>query len=127
MGSQAKILVVDDSKFMRNIIKETLVQIGYGQILTASTGTDALEICKLNMPDLILLDVNMVDMDGITLLKQIIEFNPDAKCVMVSAIDQVKVIELAKKIGAVDYLKKPFDADELVQVVHKVLGDDADG
>jgi len=108
-----KIMLVDDSRTMRNIQKSVLAQIGYTQVVEASDGVDALSKVQAETPDLILLDWNMPNMDGLTFLKQFRERDKATPVIMVTTeAEKARVIE-AIKAGVNNYVVKPFTPEVL--------------
>ena len=108
-----KIMLVDDSRTMRNIQKSVLSQIGYTEIVEASDGVDALSKVQAQTPDLILLDWNMPNMDGMTFLKQFRERDKATPVIMVTTeAEKARVIE-AIKAGVNNYVVKPFTPEVL--------------
>ena len=106
---QKSILVVDDSEVFLTYISMTLRRMGYDKIIPANNGTDALELAKLLLPDVVLLDVAMPQMDGITTLKHIKENEHTAKIpvIMLASTYNTETIETCKKLGCLGYLMKP--------------------
>ena len=117
----AKILIVDDAAFMRMRAKKLLSQSGH-EVLEASTGAQAVDAYKESSPDVVLLDITMPDMDGLTALKHIREYDPSAKVAMVTAMGQQSIVMEALKSGASDFLVKPFDPDRVLEAVKKMVG-----
>ena len=117
-----KILIADDSLFMRRILKDILSD--KYTIVEAESGSKAEQQFKEEKPDLILLDIIMPEgeEEGIRVLQKIGKSNPKAKVVMISAVGQDSIIEECKKLGAVDYIVKPFDREEVINTVQKYLG-----
>ncbi|MCH7712669.1 MAG: response regulator [Chloroflexi bacterium] len=116
----AKIMVVDDAAFMRMRCKKLLIQLGH-EVTEAATGSQAVEAYKNNRPDMVLLDITMPDMDGITALKEIREFDPDARIAMVTAMGQQSMVMEALKAGARDFVIKPFDQDRVLAAINKIM------
>ncbi len=116
----AKILVVDDAAFMRMRCKKLLSQSGF-DVVEAATGAQAVEVYKEDHPDVVLLDITMPDMDGLTALKELKKLDPNVKVAMVSAMGQQSVVMEALKSGAQDFLVKPFDPDRVLATVRKML------
>jgi len=117
-----KILTVDDMATMRRIIKSILNQLGYHNVDEAENGKDALAKLKQNKYDLVLLDWNMPEMDGITLLKEI-RNDPQLKdipVIMVTAEAKKENVLLAIQSGANNYIVKPFTAETLKEKLDKV-------
>src|SRR5271169_3892072 len=122
--SKARILVIDDEESpresMRFILKDR-----YDVTLTES-GPSGLEALGKSGPfDVVLLDMKMPQMDGLETLSKILQFSPTMPVVMVTAITEAKPAVQAMKMGAADYLNKPFDVDEIRLVVERVLREKA--
>ncbi|HIE5314515.1 TPA: response regulator [Clostridioides difficile] len=116
-----KILIVDDAIFMRMIIKEALSKRGYNNLIEANDGEEACNIFKYEKPDLMLLDITMPKKDGLEVLREIKKLDSSAKVVMCSAIGQENMIVEAIKLGALDFIVKPFKTETLVKVVDNAL------
>lgn len=114
-----KILVVDDSSFIRTIMTNILNEGGYTEIIEAVSGKEAIEKFQLEKPDLIFLDIIMPDMDGLEVLKQIAG---DASICVVTAVGQDNVVANAKSLGAKEYITKPFSKESVLAAVKKILG-----
>ncbi|OWY70886.1 hypothetical protein B7486_14905 [cyanobacterium TDX16] len=116
-----KILLVDDSRTIRNIQKNTLKSLGYVDILEASDGLEALNFISKERPGLILMDWNMSNMDGITLIKKVRETDKALPIIMVTTeAEKSRVIE-AVKAGVNNYVVKPFTADTLAEKIKQTL------
>ncbi|NMA79889.1 MAG: response regulator [Clostridiales bacterium] len=118
----SKILLVDDAAFMRMLIKNTLKENGYTNILEAEDGEIACRIYAEEKPDLTIMDITMPNKGGIEALKDIKAINPDAKVIMCSAMGQESMVVEAIKHGALDFIVKPFKPDRIIQAVTKILG-----
>ena len=116
------ILVVDDAAFMRMMIKDILTKNGYEVVAEAGDGQEAIEKYKEHKPDLVTLDITMPEMDGITCLKKIREFDPNAKIIMVSAMGQQAMVIDAIQAGAKDFIVKPFQTDRVLEAIKKTIG-----
>ena len=114
-----KILVADDSSFMRKMIVSILNETGYTDIIEVENGKEALEKFAAEKPDVALLDIIMPEVGGIDVLKQI---GKKAKVIMVSAVGQEGVIEEAKSFGAKGFIVKPFDNEKAKAEIKKVIG-----
>ena len=107
-----KILLVDDAAFMRMLIKDALTKNGYTNILEAADGAIACDVYAAEKPDLVIMDITMPNKTGIEALK----------VVMCSAMGQEAMVVEAIKLGALDFIVKPFKPDRILQTVKKVLG-----
>jgi len=116
-----KILIADDSLFMRRILRDILSD--KYTIVEAATGSEAEQQFKEEEPDLTLLDIIMPEgeEEGIRVLQKIGKSNPKAYVVMITAVGQDTIIEECKRFGAVDYIVKPFDREEVINTVQKYL------
>lgn len=117
-----KILIVDDAAFMRMMIKDILTKNGYDVIGEANDGQQAVEKYKELSPDLVTMDITMPEMDGITALKEIRKYDPNAKVIMCSAMGQQAMVIDAIQAGAKDFIVKPFQADRVLEAIKKTLG-----
>jgi two-component system response regulator AtoC len=122
VSETAKILLVDDEPAMLRYIR-TLLEVDDYKVETASTGEEALERIDKGMePDLVLLDVLMPGIDGLETLEQLRRKRPSAKVVMLSCVNDTKKVVQAMRLGAHDYLTKPFQKAELDAVIDQCLG-----
>ena len=119
-----KILLVDDAKFMREMIKSILTQNGYSaeDVFQAEDGADGVAKYNELTPDLVLMDITMPNMDGLEALKTIKSQHPSATIVMCSAMGQEAMVMDAIKSGAKDFIVKPFKPDRVLKTVTSILG-----
>ncbi|MBR6970087.1 MAG: response regulator [Firmicutes bacterium] len=115
------ILIADDSAMMRNLLKDALSKSAYEVVGEAKNGVQVVEMYERLKPDVTLIDVTMPELDGMGALKQIIAGDPDAKCIMVSAMGQPSLIAEAIQCGAKDFINKPFNIDRILTAIHKAL------
>ncbi len=115
-----KILVVDDEMNMQMVLKAMLRREGY-EILTASDGMEALGILKGDQPAAIITDLKMPRLDGMGLLEKVQDGYPDIPVIMITAHGTVSTAVEALKKGALDYITKPFDQDDLKNIIHKAV------
>jgi DNA-binding NtrC family response regulator len=115
------VLVVDDEETIRTYLAEFLSSSGY-QVRTASAGAQALEMLANGSFDAVLLDVMMPELSGLDVLKRYRESGGTAPVVVLSALSGADDAVRAMKLGATDYLSKPFDNDELAAALGRVLG-----
>ncbi|MGB3296288.1 MAG: response regulator [Phormidesmis sp.] len=117
----ASILVADDEKSIRLTVSQALASQGY-EVATAVDGSTAIDQLKETPADLLLLDIQMPGMDGIEVLQKAMAQQPSLKVIMISAHGSLDNAVEAMKLGAVDYLQKPFTPSELRELVGRVLG-----
>lgn len=116
-----KVLIVDDSAFMRMLLKEKLSNIGLTEIFEAANGEQALEITKKQRPDLILLDIILPDISGETVLTNLRKTGIKTKVIMITAVGQKPVIERCQKLGINGYIVKPFDETKITNLIEKTI------
>jgi two-component system chemotaxis response regulator CheY len=117
----ARVLVVDDAAFMRKMVTDALTKGGHDVVGEAGNGSEAVERWQELRPDLITLDITMPEKDGLSALKEIIALDPGAKVVMCSALGQESKVLESIKLGAKDFVVKPFQADRVLDAVSKAL------
>lgn len=118
---EKKILLVDDAAFMRMMLKDTLSKNGYTNIIEAADGEIACNLYKEEKPDLIIMDITMPNKTGIDALRDIKAMDPESKIIMCSAMGQESMVVEAIKLGALDFIVKPFKPDRILQIVGKIL------
>jgi len=116
-----RILIVDDSFYMRTMLKNMLTDAGYEVVGEAPNGQTALQMAKETNPDLITLDVILPDNTGLDVLKGIKKDQPDMKVIIVSAVGQEVIVTEAKENGALDYIVKPFSEEKVLEKVSNAL------
>src|ERR1700726_4036956 len=122
MSDTANILLVDDEPGMLRYIR-TLLEVDDHKVETAVTGEEALEkVQKALKPDLVLLDLLMPGIDGLQTLEQLRQAQPGIKVVMLSCVSNTRKVVQAIRLGAHDYLTKPFQKAELDTVIDQCLG-----
>ncbi|WP_010248143.1 response regulator [Acetivibrio cellulolyticus] len=117
---KTKILVVDDAFFMRKLLGNTLMEIGYKNIEFAEDGFDAVKKAEEIQPEVVTLDVSMPGMDGIETIGKILEVSSKSKIIMVSAVKSDQIINKAINKGAVDYIPKPFNRHEVESSLKRI-------
>ncbi|NMB53298.1 MAG: response regulator [Leptolinea sp.] len=115
-----KVLVVDDAEFLRVRITKMLTGEGY-EVKEAENGAKAVEIYQQIKPDVVLMDITMPEMDGLTALKNIRGLDPNARIIMLTALGQESVVMEAVKAGAKDFVVKPYDGDRVLQAISKAI------
>src|SRR5581483_244432 len=122
MSDMANILLVDDEPQMLRYIR-TLLEVDEYKVETATTGEEAVQRVQKGLePDLVLLDVLMPGIDGLQTLEQLRQIKPGVKVVMLSCVSDTKKVVQAMRLGAQDYLTKPFQKAELDAVINQCLG-----
>ena len=122
MSDTANILLVDDEPGMLRYIR-TLLEVDEHKVETASTGEEALDRVNKGLhPDLVLLDLLMPGIDGLQTLEQLRQIYPGVKVVMLSCVSDTRKVVQAIRLGAHDYLTKPFQKAELDAVIDQCLG-----
>ncbi len=118
-----KILIADDSSAVRTLVKDILTLHNLAStVIEANDGIEAVKQYCAHKPDLVLLDVEMSNIDGIEALRKIKEFDPHANVIMISAITEREIIDKAKQTGAQGYILKPFNTNKLVITIKENLG-----
>ncbi len=116
-------LICDDSRFIRQTEKKLLERMGHNVIASCSNGVEAVNAYLDHWveTDIILLDVVMPKQNGLETLKQLLDINPFAKVIIVSSISNTSIVQGCMKIGAIDYVVKPFRLSEFVKAINKAL------
>ncbi len=117
----ARVLVVDDAAFMRKMVSDALAKGGHEVVGEAGNGQEAVDRFQELKPDLMTLDITMPEKDGLQALKEIIALDPAARVVMCSALGQESKVLESIKIGAKDFVVKPFQPDRVIGAVAKAL------
>lgn len=115
-----KILLVDDDEVLRQVVTHHLEEAGY-RVLAESRGADGLKLFETASPDLVITDIQMLEMDGFELIARIRAASPDVPIIAVTAFASVDSAVQAMKLGADDYLTKPFKKEALLHSVNKAL------
>ena len=116
-----KVLIVDDSIYMRSLIRSALEEAGLEVVGEAKDGETAIDMALEVRPDLITLDNILPDMMGFEILKVLKDQGLEAKVIMISAVGQQTVVNKGKELGASDYIVKPFTSEGLLEVVNRVI------
>ena len=121
-GVASKILIVDDASFMRTLLKDIIKSNGLAsEIFEAADGIEGVKAYQKIKPDLVTMDVTMPKADGIQALRAILKINPSAKVVMITSVEEKHIVQDAIKLGARDYVVKPFDRSNVPLVINKVI------
>lgn len=117
----AKILIVDDSKMSRKMLRTILEGIGHDIVGEASNGEEGLTLYEKLHPDAVTMDITMPEMDGISSLKKIMEYDKDAKVIMITAAGQSSKLMDALKSGAKEFICKPYEPEQIINAMNEVL------
>jgi two-component system, chemotaxis family, chemotaxis protein CheY len=123
MKYEGKILLVDDESHVRKFIALILKQLGATTIFEAGNGRDAVEIYKKELPNLILLDVNMPIQDGIQTLREIRQLSTDCVVVMLTSLANRQTVEEALNLGADNYIRKDTPKDEILASLRQTIAE----
>ncbi len=123
-GTPYRVLLVDDSIFIAKQLSQILSSEGYDVVGTAADGVQGVEMYKENFPnvDLVTMDITMPNMDGITALEKIMEFDKNARVVMISALGKEDLVKKALVTGAKSYIVKPLDRKKVLERIQSVIG-----
>ncbi|ADN02655.1 response regulator [Spirochaeta thermophila] len=122
-GEPYRVLVVDDSMFVTKQISQILASEGFEIIATAGDGEEAVEKYKELYPkvDLVTMDITMPKMDGVTALEKIMEFDKNARVVMISALGKQDLVKKSLLLGAKNYIVKPLDRKKVLERIIMAL------
>jgi CheY-like chemotaxis protein len=113
------VLVIDDEPIVLETFK--VIFDNHFKVLTAASGRQALDIITKASVNLIFLDINIPDMNGIEVLYKIKEYNKNIPVIVVTATEDVDIQLEAKRLGIDDYISKPFDVEEVIALAHKTI------
>jgi two-component system chemotaxis response regulator CheY len=116
-----KILIADDLKFIKLVLRDLVEKAGFRVVGEASNGEEAVELYQDERPDVVLMDITMPKVDGLTALKEILKIDPEAKVIMCSALGQQSLIVQALQLGAKDFIVKPFRDERVIASIKKIL------
>jgi two-component system, chemotaxis family, chemotaxis protein CheY len=115
-------VIVDDAVFMRTLLRRTIEEVeGYKVVGEGANGFEAIEKAQMFQPDILTLDITMPDMDGIKAVKEILTVSPNTKIIMVSAMGQQAMVIDAIKLGAKDFIVKPFEKSRVLAAIKNVM------
>jgi two-component system, chemotaxis family, chemotaxis protein CheY len=116
-----RVLIVDDAPFMRDMLRDILLPPDFDVVGEAEHGVEAVEKYRQLTPDLVTMDVVMPYKSGIEATQEIMQVDPKAMIVMCSALGQDTLVSEALEKGAIDFIVKPFRADDVRAILKKVL------
>lgn len=111
-------IICDDSRLQRKILRDTIEKENFSVVGEAESGDDAVNLCQEHHPNLLILDISMPGKGGIETLKEVKQLSPETKVVMVTAVDSDEIIVEALKIGADNYITKPYQAAKVARVIN---------
>jgi two-component system chemotaxis response regulator CheY len=117
-----RILIVDDTDFDRNLLRNILVSAGYDIAGMAQGGEEGVKLYREMMPDLAVLDLIMPDLNGIETLRRIRDEYPTAKVLMCTSVGNDGMVDLARRLGARGYVVKPYQAANILSAIKKIVG-----
>lgn len=117
-----KILIVDDAKLMRGMIKNAVKDLPEIMMLEAGNGDEAVELFKATKPDVITMDITMEYKNGVDAAREILKLDPSAKIIMVTALGQESLLKECIDLGVKDFIVKPFTPERILSAINKVLG-----
>ena len=117
----ARVLVVDDAAFMRKMVSDALAKAGHEVNGEACNGVEAVESFRTLKPELTTLDITMPEKDGLAALGDIMTLDPNARVIMCSALGQESKVLESIKLGARDFVVKPFKPERVLEAVDKAL------
>ena len=115
------LLITDDALIIREIIKDIATEAGWEIVGEAVNGQEAIDRYLALRPDAMTLDLVMPEFDGLHALRGIMALEPDAKVLVVSALDQAHILKTAFRLGAADFVVKPFDRQVLVDTLEQIV------
>jgi len=119
----ARVLIVDDSRTSRRVLKDILEKNGHSVVGECVNGKEGYELYQTLKPDLVTMDITMPQMDGLDSLKFIMRYDNKAKVIMVTAAGQKEKMTEAIKVGAVEFISKPLDEQKIMEVVNKLFSE----
>lgn len=114
-------MVVDDAGVIRAILKKYLTNGGHDVVFQGSTGTEAVSGYIKHRPDVVTMDISMPDGGGISAVKKILQFDPKAKIIMISALEEKNTVLQAIDAGAKYYIIKPVTEQKIIQIIDEVI------
>jgi len=117
----AKIMIADDSDAIRLVLQDIL-SIGKHEVVSEATdGAEAVDFYQKHTPDVLLLDLAMPKKDGLTVVKEVMKTDPNAKIILITASDDQKIINQCLESGAISYISKPFDFNGVLKAITDIL------
>jgi len=115
------ILIADDALFTRTMLRNILNENGYTAVVEAETGTEAIWAYERWQPDLVIMDINMPEMDGMTAVSNIMNIDPEARIIICSALGEPHLMKEALEAGVIEFIMKPFQPGKVIEAIDKAL------
>jgi len=115
------ILIVDDALFTRTMLRNILTENGFKAVVEAETGTEAIWAYERWQPDLVIMDINMPEMDGMTAIGNIMNIDPEARIIICSALGEPHLMKEALEVGVIEFIMKPFQPEKVIEAIDKAL------
>ena len=122
MSNMKTVLIVDDVSYVRKTLKQILTARGFKVVGEAENGEEAVRLYGETRPDIVTMDLAMPLMNGVDAVRAILQQDPEARIVILSAMMQEHLVSEAIQAGARDYILKPFQTDEVMKVMNEVCG-----
>ena len=116
-----RVLIVDDARIIRNILRALMQKIGLKVVGEAVNGAEGIRMYEELRPDLVTMDITMPVVDGLTATRTILQSDPNAKIIMVTSVGQEAIMKEAIVMGARDFIVKPFNEDRITSAIRRVL------
>lgn len=117
------ILIVDDALFTRTMLRNILTENGYKAVVEAETGTEAIWAYERWQPDLVIMDINMPEMDGMTAIGNIMNIDPEARIIICSALGEPHLMKEALEVGVIEFIMKPFQPEKVIEAIDKAINE----
>lgn len=120
MANTRSVLIAEDSEFISDILQDIFREMGFKIAGVVTSGEEVVRMYERMKPDLISMDILMPGMDGLTAMEKIREMDKDVPIIVISALMQNRLKARAKELGAVDFIEKPFNIDDVEAAVEKI-------
>ena len=117
----ARFLLCDDSAFMRMMLRRVVESTGHQVVAEAGNGKEAVQQYRKHQPELVTMDITMPIMDGLEATRLIMQQDPQARIIMVTAMGQKEILMTALRAGVRDFIVKPFEAERIIAVINKQI------
>lgn len=120
--SVTKIMIIDNVKFIRDLIRSTLANQGYSHFVEGENGQEAFELFQKEKPDIVIMDIEMKGMNGLDALREIRKEDKNTPVIIMTGNPTENYVKLAVEFGMTDFVAKPLDVNRLISVIQKRLG-----